>query len=522
MAASDHPEDQTNDSLPDDAIELAEEQAEDQQAEGEENESEAEEKLNLEVKVEERGACERHITVTVARDDIDRYFNKEYTEMMPTAQVPGFRPGRAPRRLIEQRFRKDIAEKVKGALVMASISQVNEQEDLAAISEPEFDFEAIEVPEEGPMTFEFDLEVRPQFDVPQWKGLRIEKPVQEFTEKDIDAAIERLLSEHGQLVPKDGPAELGDYVSTDLTFAYQGNVLSSAQEEVIRLRPVLSFRDGRISNFGEIMVGVTAGETREAEAEIGEDAPNMALRGQRVQGTFKVHEVKRLQLPEMTPELLAELGDFESEAEFRDAVRDMLKRRLEYEQHRRVRQQITAALTAAANWDLPPGLLERQSRRELSRAVMELQRSGFSDAEIRAYENDLRQNSRRETARALKEHFILERIAELENIEESPEDYDEEIRLIARQSGETPRRVRARLEKQGGMDVLRNQIIERKVIDLIQQHAQFAEIPYAPEQPVAEALDRAVASEEPASEIPEAKPEVGSGEPTYPHQSEDR
>ena len=94
---------------------------------------------------------------------------------MTSAQVPGFRPGRAPRKLIETRFRKDVAERVKSSLLMDSIGQVSDDKGLSPISEPDFDFEAIELPDEGPMTFEFDLEVRPEFDVPQWKGLKIKR-----------------------------------------------------------------------------------------------------------------------------------------------------------------------------------------------------------------------------------------------------------------------------------------------------------------------------------------------------------
>ena len=87
--------------------------------------------------------------MTIPREDIDRYFDKEFTELMPTAQVPGFRPGRAPRKLVENRFRKDIAQKVKSELLMDSLAQVNEDEKLSAISEPDFDFEAVELPERG-------------------------------------------------------------------------------------------------------------------------------------------------------------------------------------------------------------------------------------------------------------------------------------------------------------------------------------------------------------------------------------
>jgi trigger factor len=183
---------------------------------------------------------------------------------------------------------------------------------------------------------------------------------------------------------------------------------------------------------------------------------------------------------------------------------------MEYQQRQAAREQVTAALTAAANWELPVGLLERQSHRELERAVMELQRSGFSEEEIRAHENSLRQNSRISTARALKEHFILERIAEEQEIDADEGDYDTEIAMIARQTNDTPRRVRARLEKRGSMDVLRNQIIERKVVDLILASAVFKETPYRDEESDVAALDLTAAGAE-QSNIPEAKP--GSNEP---------
>jgi len=486
-------------------VELNSTEAEADAVEGEE---EPTQQLTLEVAVDNRSTCERHVTVTISREDIDRYFDKEFSELMPTAQVPGFRAGRAPRKLVESRFRKDIAGKVKGELLMDSLAQVNEEQKLSAISEPDFDFETVEIPEEGSLTFEFDLEVRPDFELPKWRGLNIEKPVREFGDADVAETLESILARRGRLVPRDGPAESGNYVTVNLTFKHGDKVLANAEEEVIRIRPVLSFRDGNIEKFDELMTGVCAGETRQGEAKLSDDAPNVELRGQKVTAIFEVLEVKELETPELTPELLDELGGFEDEAELRDAIRDQLSRQLEYDQHRRAREQITAALTVAADWDLPPALLQRQSRRELERAVMELQRSGFGDEEIRAHENALRQNSTVATAKALKEHFILERIAEDEEIDADEQDYESEIRLIASQSDESPRRVRARLEKSGSMDVLRNQIIERKVIERILEHAVFKEVPHEFQRTNEEAVDHAAGGGEHA-DIPEAKYDEG-------------
>jgi trigger factor len=207
---------------------------------------------------------------------------------------------------------------------------------------------------------------------------------------------------------------------------------------------------------------------------------------------LKLLEVKKFELPDITPALLEELGGFESEEALRDAVRKQLENQLEYHRRRQVRQQVAGALTASAGWDLPPSLLKRQAQRELERAILELRRSGFDDDSIRRHVNELRQTVMASTARALKEHFILERIAEEESVADTAGDYDEEMRAIAAQSGESPRRVRASLERRGLMDVLRNQIIERKTIDLITSHASFKDTPFEFPKPDAEAIDHAV------------------------------
>ncbi len=299
-------------------------------AEGEERE-----RLNLDVKIESRGTCERHITVTLPREDIERYFDKEFSDIMPEAQVPGFRPGRAPRKLVENRFRKEVAGKVKSQLLMDSLTQIHEENQIAAISEPDLDLDAVEMPDQGPMTFEFNLEVRPEFKMPKWKGLKIEKPVHEITETDVEDTLQRILAKRGKLTPFDGPAEPGDYVTCNLTFKDGERVISSANEEVIRLRPVLSFRDGKIEHFDDLLAGIRAGETRSAEAEVSADAPNFDLRGKMVTAVFEILEVKKLELPELTPELLDELGGFELEADLRDTIKDQLARQLDYEQRQR-------------------------------------------------------------------------------------------------------------------------------------------------------------------------------------------
>jgi len=461
-------------------------------------------KLNLEVQIEKPSACERHISVSITREDVDRYLSEAVDELLPNAEVPGFRPGRAPRKLVENKFKKQVADQVKGSLIMDAISQVTEEEELSAISEPDFDYDAIEVPDEGPMTFEFDLEVRPDFDVPQWKGLQIEKPVREHGPADVDKHLQKVLRRHAEMVEKEGGAQRGDYAIVDITFSKDGQEVSKLEDETVCILPTLSFSDGKIEGFDTLLDGATAGDAKETVATVSADSDNEALRGEEVTATVKIHEVLAMELPELDSSMLERLGNFDSEGDLRDAIKEHLDRQLSYHQNQEVRKQISDLLTESADWELPPDLLRRQSQRELHRAVLELRSSGFSDEEIRAYENELRQNSLQSTAKALKEHFILERIAEDQGIDVEPKDYDEEIVRIAAQSGENPRRVRARLEKEDLMDALRNQIIERKVVELIKSEAEFEEVPYEPEENEVEAVEHFIAGE-PEPDIPEAK-----------------
>jgi trigger factor len=455
----------------------------------EENVSDAKQKLDLQTEIQKVSACERHIRVTVPRIDVERYFSDEYEDLVSEAEVPGFRKGKAPRQLVEKRFRKEVGERVKNALVLDALTQVNDSDEITPISEPDFDYNSLILPDAGAFVFEFDIEVRPEFEVPKWKGLQIEKPVREFTKEDVDKAVQRILATYGDLETSDAPAEEGDYIAAKIEFKDGSEELSTIDEETVRIRSALSLQDGTISNFNTLMKGVKAGDTVKTELTLSENAPNEDYRGKTITAVFTVKEVQRLKAPELTGDFLQKLGDFETEGDFRDGILDTLKRHLEHEQHQRTRRQITDLLIESASWELPPNLLAKQSEREFRRSILELRRNGYSDAEILSQKNFLRQNSAMETAQALKEHFILEKIAEVEKIDATEEDFIQEIGLIALQSNTSPRRVKAQLEKAGEMDILRNQIIERKVIELISENAEFKEIPFEFEDKDEEALD---------------------------------
>lgn len=154
----------------------------------------------------------------------------------------------------------------------------------------------------------------------------------------------------------------------------------------------------------------------------------------------------------------------------------MLERQLTYEQRQSARSQVLDKITESADWDLPEELVLRQTENALRREVLEMQQAGFTSSQIRARENEIRQRAVSTTRQALKEHFVLDRIATQEDIQVSSSDIDVEIQMMAMQSGESPRRVRARLIKSGMIENLEAQIRERMAVDFILEKAEFVDI----------------------------------------------
>ncbi|MSR59041.1 MAG: trigger factor [Planctomycetaceae bacterium] len=455
-------------------------------------------KMTQTVVIENAGPCKKHVRVVVPRADLDHFYNTVVKELVGNAAVPGFRAGHVPRKLIEKRFKKEVTEQVRQKALTQSLQQLGEDHKLDAINEPDLDVEGLELPDVGDFTYEFDVEVRPEFDLPNYAGLKVNRPDRKITDDDVERYLEKYLERSGRLVPHDGPAEVGDFVLADLHFESAGKPLGHASDQKIRIRPVLRFTDAEVSGFDKLMTGAISGDTRTAKASISSEATQQELRGEPVEITFKISDVQRLRLPELA-EFLEEVS-VESEEALRKGIREALERQVTYEQRQVARRQVLEQITASADWDLPESLVSRQVENALRREVLEMQQAGFTDEQIRARQNELLQRQISTTRQALKEHFVLDKIATQEKIEVSPEDKETEIYFMAQQRGESPRKVRARLEKTGMIENLDAQILERKAVDVVLSQAKFVDVPGEP-QPAdnIEAVDLSVCGQSVAS-----------------------
>jgi trigger factor len=434
-------------------------------------------KLPQTVEIRDVGPCRKHIKVTVDRAAIDDRMKEKFNELSADAVVAGFRPGKAPRKVLERRYAKDVGEQVKSEVLMASLQQMAEEHDIAPLAAPDINPDRIDMPAQGNLVYEFEVEVRPQFDLPNYKGLKIRKPVHTFAAKEVDDEVRRLLMPHGQVVPKpEGKAELGDIVVVDGVIRDGSREIGRFNETQFQVNKVLAFKDGMAEKFAEQVQGAGPGDTRVVDINLSAAAADPGLRGKTVQGTFEIKDVKTVRLPELTHEFLHQFG-VHSEEQFRELVGVILQRRLEHEQRRSARQQVIDQIQAASSWELPEDLLRRQARKSLNRRIMEMRADGIPEEEIAARERVLAQDILRNTELALKEHFVLQKIAEVEKIDVTEDDIDAEINRIAAQANEAPRRIRARLERDDMLETLAAEMIERKALDLILDSAQYEEVP---------------------------------------------
>jgi len=472
----------------------------------------------MDVNVETIATCKKRLSITIPREEIDAKFDERFGELEREAFVPGFRPGHAPRRLVERRFKDAVTEEVRAKLVSEAFEKVLEEQKLDIVGEPDVDPEKIELPDEGPMTFSVDLEVRPEFDLPEdYSHIPVEEVERpQVTDETVAQALERLREQHGSLEPvgQDEGAGERDLVAADLTIQAGETMVVDRQNVRLPVREV-AIEGIRLAELPDLLTGAKAGETKEATITIGQEADNEAVRGQEADLTVKVNEVQRLRVPEDAA-LLEATGQEDMEA-----LRATIRRRQESRSEADFRE---AREEAVRNWllgeipfDLPEDLVKRHANRLLQRRLMSMQYRGVPADEIEQHMDEIAGATGEQAARDLRLHFILDAMAKKEGIEVADTEVDARVRFMAVQYGRKADRLREEMETSGGLDSLRAQILEDKVIRTLLDRAT-GQAP--PEEPAgageAEPADEAPRAEESAGEPTEGKDAPAAGDEEAP------
>lgn len=443
-------------------------------------------RINQQVQIKDSGPCKKHIQVSIARADLDTRLAEKFAEVSVEAPIRGFRPGKAPKQLVERKYYKEVSDQLKTELLLASLEQLAEDHDLNPISPPDLNPNAVVFPKDGDLVYEFHVEVRPQVEAPEYKGLKLNRPVHTFAKEEIATEAERILRRMGSPVKKATGATVvrGDQVTLSGKVADGERSIGEIKSGKFRVEEKLAFKDGIAHHFAKEVVGAKVGDVRKVTIELSQSLSLPDLRGKSVTAELKIEDIEEIKAPELTPEFLSGFGVSKPE-QFHELVEVMLKRRLEHRQRQSARQQFLSTALQKVDWDLPQDLLMKQARTAMARRVMEMRSDGIPEDEIRARQRLLSQDITRSTAEALKEHFVLQKVAELEKIEISDGEIEDEIRRLANQEGESPRRVRARMEREDLVDALAAELLERKVLDFIIQNAEFTDVPLAKEEEAA-------------------------------------
>ncbi len=439
-------------------------------------------KLPQTVEIRDAGPCKKHVKVTVDRAAIDARLDEKFSDLMTSTQstVRGFRPKKAPRKIIERRYKKDVLIDIKTEVLMASLEQLADEQAISPLAPPELDPATIFIPEEGPFVYEFNIEVRPEFDLPEYKGLKLRKPMYTFTDADVAKYRRKMLEPMGQIVPKVGvngaPATVvtDDIITADVIIELNGKVVNEISEVRVKVEPRLAMADGIAEGFAKKLSGAKVGEQRTVDMVISQEVNNESLRGKTLQASFKIKDIKTIKSPEIDEALLSKFG-LKAEEQLDEFVRVRLDQQLVNTQREVARSGVIAQLSQSTKVTLPADMLKRQARKSMNQKVIEMRANGVSDDQIKGRLRVLEMDSLNSTAALLQGRFILQKIADLEKIEIEDEDIENEIAEIADREGESYRKVRARMEKDDLIESLATELLERKALDLVMASAEFEE-----------------------------------------------
>ena len=435
------------------------------------------------VKVEDTGPAAKRVTIEIPKERIAAKLDEQYKELRQQASIPGFRVGHAPRKLIEKRFSNDVKDQVASTLVRESYQQALDKNNLAVIGEPEFDSkDPIKLPEEGAaLSYSFSVEVQPTINVPEFGNLKVKKPKITISEQNVDQAMQNLREQQGALVPvEDRGVQSGDYLTADVHVKVDGNVVGHQHDAQIVARA------GRIggldvADLDSQLAGAKSGEARTVKLTAPDTHPTEALRGKNVEIEVAVKDIKRLELAEINDMFLEDLG-FENEKELRDALREQMEEKINFDIAQAMREQVNRFLLDNTQVELPSKMSAQQADRVVNRRAIDLMVRGMPREQVAANVERLKVGAQDEAARELKLFFILQKIATDFKVDVSEGELNGRVAMLAAQRDRRPEKMKQDMQKDGSLSELFIQMREQKAVDQILAQAQIEEVEMTPQQ----------------------------------------
>jgi trigger factor len=404
------------------------------------------------VTIEEAGPCKKKVAIEIVREKITKAIDKQYEELGKEALVPGFRKGRAPRRLLEKRFGKETTEQIKLTLLDDASKSAIEDNKLQVIGEPDIDFENIEMPTEGPLTFDFEVEVRPEFDLPQIEGIPVSRTKLEVTDEQIDREIEQIQKWSGVWTPREeGSVELEDQIIADAVLKIEGIEEEQKLDNIeIHVRQNGFVSAIPVEKLDELLVGANTGETKETSIEVPKTFFREEYRGKKVDIQISIKDIKWLKPAELDENILKRY-DVEDKDELREKIQDTLHSQLETQGRTEMTEQIYEYLLDKTDIDLPLTVVAEQASSVLQRQYTNLLMRGLSREQVGEQMEQLKAGSEQQAEQQVKTFFIMDKIADKLDIDVSDEEINGHIAQVAMQRGQRPEKMREDMERNGSL-----------------------------------------------------------------------
>lgn len=413
----------------------------------------------------------RTLTVEVAAARVREAFDAAYKDLGRSVNVRGFRPGKAPRKVLENLYGAALLEEIERTLVSDSLPKAVLQAGVAPIADPEV--EAEKPAPDRAFKYTARIEVMPRIELPEWRGLPGTKPATRVEDADIDAELQALRQRRALLLDSETPADAGSVVTIDYEGSIDGKLFDggSAESSLVEIGS-----GGYIPGFEDQLKGARAGEARELRVTFPDDYAAEELRGKHAVFAVRVRAVQRREIPELTDDFAKALGDegVATVAALEARVRSDLAARRERAARDELRRSVLEALVARAAFDVPPGLTERRLKQRLELAHQQLAQM-MPHEELHQRLSQWEEDWRSDAEREVRESLLLEAIADAEKLEVSDRDLDDRIAQMARDQGLAAERLRKQYEERGMLDNLRARLRGDKALDQLLALAKVAE-----------------------------------------------
>ncbi len=440
-----------------------------------EQQNEQTEKSPFSVTITDDGACKKKIAVEVAEEKIKKALDEKYLELKKDTVLPGFRKGRAPIRLLEKRFGTDITKQVKVQLLLDASQEAIKENKLDILGDPKIDPDAVELPESGPLKFEFDVEVRPEFELPQLEGIEIQKQAIEITDQTVEEELTSIRNRAGLWVPKDGPVEADDQIVADIAIAIEESNEHDKQSNIeIYIRKTGFVGPIPVENLQELLSGAKTGEVKKTTVQVPATFFNEHYRGKKVELEIAVREIKSLSPAEMNEEFLKRFGVSTAE-ELRDNIRTGMTAQAERSARSAMSEQVYQYLRDKTSFELPADIAADQTLSVLQRQYTNMLMRGLPKEQIDQQMEQLRASSEEQAKEQLRQFFIMDKVAEKFEVKVTDEEVNGYIAQAAAMRGRRPEKMREELMRDGSLAQFTQQIREQKCIEKILEKAKISE-----------------------------------------------